>query len=218
MAVAVVAVLVIASQLGGKDEAPPLSLAGEQTEQLLAGIPQNGISLGSPSAPVLLIEFADLQCPFCQRYATEVMPALIDEYVRPGDVRLVFRGLSFIGSDSEKALRAVLAAGLQNKLWNAVDLMYLHQGGENEGWVTEELIEAMGEAIAGLDVSEMLDARESEQVAQDIENAAEEARAAGVDGTPFFLVGKEGGQLERLAVEQLEPDAFREELDRLLGR
>jgi protein-disulfide isomerase len=215
---AVVAVLISVSQLGGgEDEPPPLSVAGERTEELLAGIEQDGVSLGAPEAPVLLIEFADLQCPFCAQYATTVLPTLIDEYVRTGDVRLVFRGISFIGPDSEKALRAVLAAGLQNKLWNAADLMYLHQGGENEGWVTDELIRAIGEAIPGLDVDRMIDDMDSEAVEQDIANAAQEADVAGINRTPTFLAGREGGQLERLDISELEPDAFREELDRLLA-
>jgi protein-disulfide isomerase len=203
---AVVAVLISVSQLGGgEDEPPPLAVAGERTEELLAGIEQNGVSLGSPEAPVLLIEYADLQCPFCAQYATNVLPTVIDEYVRSGDVRLVFRGISIIGPDSEKALRVVLAAGLQNKLWNAADLMYLHQGGENDGWVTDELIRAVGEAM------------DSEAVDQDVANAAQEADAAGINRTPTFLAGREGGQLERLDIGQLEPDAFREELDRLLA-
>jgi protein-disulfide isomerase len=216
--VAVVAVLIGVSQLGGEaDEPPPLSVAGERTEQMLAGIEQDGVSLGSQEAPVLLIEFGDLQCPFCAQYSTTVLPTIIDEYVRPGDVRLVFRGLSFIGPDSEKALRVILAASLQNKLWNAADLMYLHQGGENEGWVTDELIRAIGEAIPGLDVDRMIDDMDSEAVDQDIANASQEAGAAGINGTPTFLAGREGGQLERLDIGQLEVDAFRQELDRLLA-
>ena len=42
--------------------------------------------------------------------------------------------MDFLGADSEKALRAVYAAGLQGKLWNYLDLLYRNQGGENAGW------------------------------------------------------------------------------------
>jgi protein-disulfide isomerase len=60
-----------------------------------------------------------------------VLPVLIHDYVREGKLRIVFRGLTFIGPDSEKALRAALAAGEQNRLWHVVDLFYRHQGPEN---------------------------------------------------------------------------------------
>src|SRR5690349_2453782 len=49
-----------------------------------AGLAQDGIGLGKPSAPVTLVEFADLQCPFCGDYARDVLPAVLDQYVRPG--------------------------------------------------------------------------------------------------------------------------------------
>ena len=50
--------------------------------------------LGSPDAPVTLVEYADLQCPFCAEWARGTFPAIVDEYVRPGQVRIEFRGLA----------------------------------------------------------------------------------------------------------------------------
>jgi hypothetical protein len=52
--------------------------------------------LGNPNAPVTMIEFADLQCPFCRDYALNALPAIVQEYVRPGKVKLVFGGISFL--------------------------------------------------------------------------------------------------------------------------
>ena len=71
--------------------------------------PRTGTAIGSPDAPVTLVEFADLQCPFCAQWATDAFPDLVEEYVRPGRLRIEFRGLAFIGPDSEKALRAALS-------------------------------------------------------------------------------------------------------------
>ncbi len=87
------------------------------------------------------------------------------EYVRPGKLRLEFRGLAFVGSDSATALRTALAAGRQNRLWNVVDLLYRNQGTENTGWVTESLLRSVGEATPGLDVGRMLSERGSSAVA-----------------------------------------------------
>jgi uncharacterized membrane protein len=76
----------------------------------LAGIPQAGAALGNPNAPVTFVEYADLQCPYCAEWARRTLPVLVDDYVRTGKLRIVFRGLAFIGPDSERALRAAIAA------------------------------------------------------------------------------------------------------------
>ena len=216
---AAVAVLVGVSMAGGGSSSKPSTtvVQAPQTADLLAGIPQHGNTLGSPKAPVTLVEYADLQCPYCGEYARNVLPTLIRDYVRPGKVRLVFRGLAFVGADSESALRAVVASGLQNKLWNYSELMYENQGTENTGWVTEDLIKAVGEAVPGLDVNKMLADRKSQAVTTAIATAAGFASVAGIQGTPSFEVGKTGGALQRLPISTLDPSAFTPALDRLLA-
>ena len=72
--------------------------------------------LGSPDATVTMIQFEDLQCPVCKRYQEEGLPGIVEEYVRPGKLKLRFAGLAFIGPDSEKALLHVIAAGEREAL------------------------------------------------------------------------------------------------------
>jgi protein-disulfide isomerase len=217
--VAVVAVLIVVSLGGGdNEEAPPIAVAGQETEQLLQGIPQDGNELGESSAPVTLVEFADLQCPFCQQWALDVLPTVIDEYVRTGQVRIIFRGIAFIGPDSNEALRYAYSAGQQNKLWNVVDLTYQQQGPENSDWVTPELMRGIGEAIPGLDADQYVADIDSPGVGQQLDDATAEAEAAGVQGTPTFLVGPTGGELALLAYDELTVDQFREKLDEALGQ
>ena len=50
------------------------------------------------------------------------------------------RLLTFIGPDSVTAAGVLLAAGQQNKLWNATDLFYRNQGEENSGYVTDDFL------------------------------------------------------------------------------
>jgi protein-disulfide isomerase len=102
-----------------------------ERDALFRGIPQDGIVLGSPHAPVTLVEYADLQCPDCAQWARDAFPTIVKEYVRAGRVRIVFRGLSFIGADSDAALRAALAAGQQARLWDVVHGLFVQQGAEN---------------------------------------------------------------------------------------
>jgi protein-disulfide isomerase len=186
------------------------------TKELFRGIPQRLNVLGNPQAPVTMVEFADLQCPFCREFALGGLPAIVREYVRPGKVKLVFAGLAFIGPDSEAALRATYAAGLQSRLWEFLDLLYRNQGAENSGWVTDGLLREVGSSIAGLDVDAMLAARQTAEVDNAILATNQQANSAHVNSTPTFFAGRTGGTLQRIAVSELGPRAFRPTLNALL--
>ena len=215
IAVALVAVSVLGSAGADNEPAPAAVAAPVERDPLLRGIPQDGIELGKPNAPVTLVEYADLQCPYCARWARDTFPAIVDEYVRAGRVRVVLRGLSFLGPDSETALRAALAAGQQDRLWDVVHGLFLRQGAENSGWVTEGVLRSF--AGTGVDTEQMLHGTNSPWVERQLEAARTSAEAAQVPGTPFFQAGRTGGALQRLQLESLEPDSFRRELDRLLA-
>ena len=154
----------------------------------LSGIPQSGSVLGSPSAKVTLIEYADPQCPACRVYAESTFPTVVDEYVRLGKVKAEFRGFPFIGDDSVKGYRYMLAAGRQDKLWNLGDALYFNQGAENSGWLTEDLVRSLAAEIPGLDVQRMLSDAERPDIVETASSAASKASAAGIQGTPTLLV------------------------------
>jgi len=202
---------------GSTTPEPGLSVSGAaETAKLFRGIPQKGQTLGNRNAPVTMIEFADLQCPFCRDFALEGLPAIVREYVRPGKVKLVFAGLAFIGPDSETALRATYAAGLQDRLWNFLDLLYRNQGPENSGWVTDALLRAAAKAVPGLDVGALLAARQTTEVDNALLAAQQQATSAKVNSTPTFFAGPTGGTLNQINVTSLAPSAFRPTLDALL--
>ena len=132
--VVVVAAVAISSAGGGADAATGGRLNGAAfSAGLFAGIPQRGTILGRANAPVRLVEFADLQCPYCDEYSVQALPTLVRDYVRTGKVSMQFENLSFIGPGSVAAGRVAAAAAQQDRLWNFVDLMYLNQGEENTG-------------------------------------------------------------------------------------
>ena len=216
----VVAALVMISLLGNtKSPAAPASstlLGVADSSSLFTGIPQHGNVVGSPKAPVTLVEYADLQCPYCGEFSRNTVPTLVQQYVRTGKVKLEFRGLAFVGQESDVALRAALAAGAQNRLWNFVHLVYENQGTENTGWVTDSFIRSVANGVGGVDVSRLLTDSQSAAVTGKIDAAQQAATNDGVNSTPAFFVGRTGGALTKLDVASLDPAAFRPTLDGLL--
>jgi protein-disulfide isomerase len=216
----VIVAVVIALTSGGGTKTPtagtPVSGAAA-TQTLLGGIPQNDLVLGNPNAPVTLVEFADLQCPVCRAYTSDVFPTLVKRYVRTGKVKMVFRSLHFIGDDSTTAALAAQAAGQQNKLWQFADLFYRNQQQENTGYVTDSFIRQIAGGVAGLNVSQLMAARNSASAQKQLTAADTLASQSSVTGTPTFLVGKTGSQQSVLNWTQLTPSQFTGPIDRLLG-
>ena len=222
-AAVIAAVLIIISLAGGGDKTPepPLVTTGEASAllgdpKLFDGIPQAGLGLGSPSAPVTMVEYADIQCPFCGEFSNGSLPALLDEYVRSGKVKLEFRGLYFLGPDSEKALRIVLSAAEQDKAWTVLELLFANQGEENKGWVTDSLVRQIGAAVPGLDVEQMLAGTDTATVDELLAKAETQGINDGVRGTPTFFVVREGVPPHQLELSSLDVSVFRPALDAAL--
>ena len=197
VAAVVVLVAVLVSQ-SGKEDAPT------QSEQaaLFEGIPQDRAWLGRPDAPVVVEEYVDLQCPFCAQFSTRQLPAIVRDFVRPGDVRMRARVLTFLGPESVTAGRTAAAAGLQDRQWNFMEAFYAKQGAENSGYVTDDFLREVGED-AGIDVDRALDEREDPAVLRQLRVDAVGAQRGGVQSTPTFLVGRRGGDMKAVGADEL---------------
>jgi protein-disulfide isomerase len=185
IAIAAAAALVLVAVFLRNDSSPPATATPVVD---LSGIPQRDRVLGAPDAKVTLIEYADPQCPACRAYTETIFPKVVEDYVRPGKIDTEFRGFPFIGEDSVKGYRFLLAAGLQNNLWNLQEAMYRHQGGENSGWVTDDLIRELASAIPGLDVDKLFADANTAGIVQEADSAGAAAQAAGIQGTPTLLI------------------------------
>jgi protein-disulfide isomerase len=199
-AVAVLALVAIGGPAG--DDSPAGGGRSVRADSALRGIPQSGIVLGSPDAPVTMVEFADLQCPFCAEYHARVFPELLDRYVRTGKLRLELRLLRFLGPDSDRLARAAAAASEQNRMWQLVGLAYDRQGAENSGYATDTFIKSLF-AEAGVHSPHAGAAAE-----QQVRRTEQAARTLGIDSTPSFAIGPTGGTLARFQPAQLTPGAF----------
>lgn len=202
IAVLIAVILGIVSLTGGRSSAEgsgttELPGAAEVAQQF-RGVPQSGTTLGNPDAPVTLVEYIDLQCPFCKQYTVEALPTLVEEYVRSGKLRIETRGLAFIGPESERGMRAAYAAAQQDKMFQFVDLLYKNQGAENGGWLDDDMIRAAVASIEGLDLARLLSDADSDATADQLAEDRARAEKDEVTGTPTILVGPTGGRLTKV--------------------
>jgi protein-disulfide isomerase len=222
-AVAVVVAAILISSSGGGDnkggqQAGPVAGAAEVNDRW-AGIPQSGFAAGESRAPVRLVEFADLQCPFCKEAAVNTLPQLVQDEMRPGRLRMEFRNFAILGPDSEKAARAAAEAARQNKAWPFIELWYLNQGEENTGYVTDAFIRRIASAVNGLDAAKVVAASNDANNSSSIDAAHADADRFGISSTPSYLIGRTGGQLQPLQLDNpSDPTQFTQAIDRLAPR
>jgi protein-disulfide isomerase len=185
---------------------------------LLHGIPQRGLELGSRAAPVTLTEYVDLQCPYCREFETQVMPDIVRRYVRSGKVKVSARVLAFIGSDSTRGRKAMIAAGEQGKAFDFAQLLYDNQGTENTGWLDDAIVADAAKSIPGLNPRKLFAARDSAAVERQATAFDRRAAADGVTGTPtFFVAGPGAARHEVTLASPTDEDTLLRALDAALG-
>jgi hypothetical protein len=165
---------------------------------MFKGIPQRGLTLGSTHAPVTLVEYIELQCPYCRQFETQVLPGIVKRYVATGKVKIEARPLAFIGSDSSRGRNAMIAAGIQNKAFNFAELLYLNQGDENSGWLDDGMVADTAKSIPGLNPRQLFAVRSSA-----VKHQAERFDREGsqIDGTPTLFVGRSGRKGEEVPAD-----------------
>ena len=161
-----------------------------------AGIPQNGLVLGSAKAPLTMVEYIDLQCPGCRAFETSVAPSIVSEFVRAGKLKIEARPLAFIGPDSIPARQAMIAASKQNRAFNFAQITYANQGTENTGWLNQTFIEHAAASVPGMKVQRVVDDQGSSFVTDASNRIDAQATADRVSQTPTLLLGKTGSKLK----------------------
>ena len=91
--------------------------------RLFKGIPQQGNALGKASAPVTMVEYVDLQCPYCDQFELGVLPDLVSRYVRPGLLKIEAIPIAFIGPDSQRGRLAAIAAAGQSHMFDFMEIL-----------------------------------------------------------------------------------------------
>jgi protein-disulfide isomerase len=222
-AVAGVALVVLAVAITGnlvsRPGPGPAELAGAAgAAALFHGIPQQGTAVGRPDAPLTLAIYVDPQCPYCADWDRQSLPAIVARYIRPGKLRAEFRGLAFVGPDSERGLRAVLAAGEQGRLFEAQSLLFANQGVENSGWLSEDFVDSLAASLPGVDSARLKADLHSAVVDTAIVTTATQQRADGVNSTPTLLLGPTGGSLSPIRLQSLGPEGTIPAIERAIAQ
>jgi protein-disulfide isomerase len=186
LALAVVLVLIVVATSSGGDGGDTKLEGVSEVNRRLAGIPQQKMVIGDPSAPVEVVEFADLQCPYCKAFTEEVLPPIIENQVKNGYVKVAFHNFTIIGAQSLPAGAAALAAGAQGRGWNFVELFYENQGAEDSGYADDAFLEAIAKGAGVKDVAKWNEERS--QFTAAVEETTAEAKQLGFKGTPSLAI------------------------------
>lgn len=146
-----------------------------------------GNSLGDPSAPILVEEYGDFQCPACDQFARQTLPQIESKYVNTGKVRFVFHQYAFIGEESIKAAEASECAGDQNKFWEYYDTLYANQGGENTGAFSDSNLVDFAQQLQ-LDPTAFTTCLNSNKYESKVTGDTTDGQARGVNQTPTLFI------------------------------
>lgn len=212
--VVVVALIVINSSGNGSSGDSKLEEVGA-VDSLLSGIPQENLVLGKSSAPVELVEFGDLQCPVCKAYSEDILPQVIENQVKTGKAKIVFRNFTIISEESVPAGAAAIAAGAQGRGWDYIELFYRNQGEERSGYVTDDFMTSIAKGAGVKDIAQWNEERKAAKTTKEVEATTSEAtQKFSFEGTPSFVVkGPSTNGYESLELSE-SPQYFEEAIEK----
>jgi protein-disulfide isomerase len=152
----------------------------------------NGKSLGSPDAKVVVQDFSDFQCPYCEQFHKTTLQNMITDYVATGKVRLEFHHFIVIdlntgGNESRRAAEASECANEQGRFWDYYNILYGNQRGEGQGAFIDANLKAMAKTL-GLDTGKFNSCLDSGKYSKAVADDEALARQNKLSGTPSILV------------------------------
>lgn len=142
-------------------------------------------TLGSPEAPLVMMEFSSFQCGYCGLAARDVLPRLKKDYVEEGKLEIVYLDVPLqIHPQSGGAAVAAVCADDQGKFWPYHDFLF-----SNQTRLSDELFTSLAERLE-LDMDAFAACREDKKTKARVEQDLREAGFAKVRSTPTFVFGR----------------------------
>ncbi|HAV77450.1 MAG TPA: hypothetical protein DCX53_08855 [Anaerolineae bacterium] len=186
----------------------------------------NDNTMGDPNAPIMVEEFSDFQCPFCERFHEQTEALLKQYYIDTGKVLFVYRSMGNwvsqnIGgarTESQDAAIAAYCAGDQNMFWQMHAHLFGNVLGEDVGSFTDKRLAAIAET-SGLNMSEFNACYDSGKYKDRTQEDYDAGLAAGVNGTPSFLMTwVVNGETKTKRIDGAQPfSTFQVELEAILN-
>lgn len=203
--VALAGAFLLYRQLAGPSGTPATTLqAVVMTPEQLNRVP--GISQGSAQAPVVIMEFADFQCPACAQFARFNKP-LVSDHIQNGNVRFVWYDFPLvqIHANAMLASRAGRCANEQGQFWAYHDVLFGRQSEWSPSVRAADLFVDYAPQ-AGLDRRQFTECLRSDRFQQEVSESYELGQTLGVNGTPTLFVN--GKRVERVPTRRAEWDAL----------
>jgi protein-disulfide isomerase len=146
-----------------------------------------GYVLGKADAPLTMVEFTDLQCPFCRQFHTTAFEQIKKDYIDTGKLRYISRDfpLDSIHPYALAAARAARCAADQGKFWDMRHAILVNNATLNND------VFATFAADLKMNVNTFKTCTaDSSKFQADIQKDLSEGSAAGIQGTPSFVIGK----------------------------
>src|SRR5580658_3339527 len=145
-------------------------------------------SIGTPGAPVVLVEFSDFECPFCREQAKMLRGNLLAAY--PKEVRFYY--LDFPLETMHPWAKAAAMMGRcifhQNAgaFWDYHDWIFQHQEEITPDNLKDKVLEfAAGKGIDAAQLSKCIDSKATEE---EVDRTKAEGRGLEVNSTPTLFV------------------------------
>jgi len=175
--------------------------------------------IGNPDAPITIIEFSDFQCPFCAKFHIQTLPAIMNEYIEKGTVKLVFRDfpIQSIHPNAVPASVAAECANEQGKFKEMHDILFEKQN----QWSNLETIYAIElfnqySSDIQLEQEQFSSCLSTAKYVKEIQNDLNDGRTYGITGTPGFFIGNE--QIGFIELKGAQPfESFKKIIDKQLG-
>ena len=143
--------------------------------------------LGNPDAKITVVEFGDYQCTFCYKFHNDVMKKINDKYIESGDVNFVYKDFPLNGKSSILASEASYCAQQQDRFWTYHDMLYDNWGGENTGWITQEILTDFAKE-SELNLEKFNSCMANSEFRQKVLNNEQFAKEININATPSFLI------------------------------
>lgn len=157
------------------------------------------LSLGKESAPVRIVEYSDILCPYCAKINEKVVPQIKSDYIDTGKVHYEVRPVAVIAPDSQRAAEGAYCAADQSKFWDYYNTAYkvTWDNYYSKGKLPSDIsifsassIASFGNSV-GLDMGTWSTCLSQHNDAAEITNNQQELQAEGASGTPFFVINSQ---------------------------